>query len=1195
MQSNEKNLVGYPFAKKEKTTPIPISTSMKLSLAIPLLLAATIQVNAFTFAQRITLEKKNAKLSTVLKDIQRQSGYNIFYSESLVANRNRVSVDLKNATVELALKYVLAEQKLDYKIVDKNIILSAARATAITQRQNPEPSRTNVVQQRSVSGTVMDAQGQALANVTVSEKGTTNGTATDANGRFELALVSSDPVLVLSILGYNTQEVRISGNRNVEVRLTESIQNMDEVVVVGYGQQKKVNLTGAVDQVGPEVFENRPITNIAQGLVGAVPNLNIQMLDGKPTQSPAFNVRGTTSIGQGGNALVLIDGVEGDPRMLNPNDIENISVLKDAASASIYGARAAFGVVLITTKSAKEGRTSITYNANMSWKSPTTVPDNITESYPWAQGFSDAWSRWNDSGSTPTAVNKTLPFSPAYLAEIKRRWEDPSLPRVEVNPTTGEYMYFYSTDWYRELYKNNFMAHDHNIAVSGGTDKVVYYLSGRYNGQDGLFRYNSDNYSMYNLRAKGAVNLTSWLKVDNNTEYSNMAYYQPINVGEGSGIWRNIADEGHPLAPLLNPDGTLSFSAAYTVGDHYIGRNGISSGHRFLKNRTGAVASFMDNRLNLRGDFTFQTTDIASQQNRVQVPYSRFEGVIGYTGTNTNDLEERRRTTAYLATNIYADYKVSIEDAHNFSFLLGYNYEQSRYSNLTARRNGIVYPDAQDINLALGQSIVTTGGLQKWAIAGGFFRMNYDFKERYLLEVNGRYDGSSKFPSDQQWAFFPSASAGWRISEEPFWKIAPAYVSNAKVRASYGLLGNGNIDPYTFMENFSISQSGRIIAGSRPQRTNQPNVVPAGLTWEKSATMNFGLEFSLFNNRLQFVGDYYKRFTTDMYTLGPTLPAVFGTAVPKGNYADLETRGWEINTTWKDNFRLKDKPFNYDIRFVLADYTAEITKYNNQDKLLTDYYVGQRIGEIWGYRVEGLFRSEEEIQNSASQTNIPNTNTRRNYPGDLKFKDLDGDGVIYQGLNQADNSGDKTIIGNSTSRYTFGVNLGGDWNGIFVSAFFQGVLKQGWYPSPESRFWGQYNRPYNAYPRWHENNMYREELGNFDAYLPRLVGYIAQGSGRALNVPNDRFLQDASFIRLRNLQVGYSLPQTVTSKIQASTVRLYMSAENIWTWSPMYKWTKDTDVTNIYGSDRDLSGGTSGDGYNYPMLKAVSFGLMVGF
>ncbi|WP_207795771.1 TonB-dependent receptor [Sphingobacterium haloxyli] len=1191
MQSNKKNLVGYPYGKKENTTSIPIC--MKLSLAIPLLLAATLQVNALTYGQRITLAKKNTKLSTVLQDIQLQSGYNIFYAESVLETRARVNVNLKNVTLEAALNDLLTANQLDYKIVDKNIIVSPAKS-ARTVRLDKK-AVTVVAQQRTISGVVTNSTGEPMYNVTVSEKGTANRTATQENGRFEIVSRESDLVLVFSIVGYKSQEVQVGNRTSMRVEMEESIHSMDEVVVVGYGQQKKVNLTGAVDQVGGEVFENRPITNIAQGLVGAVPNLNIQMLDGKPTQSPAFNVRGTTSIGQGGNALVLIDGVEGDPRMLNPNDIENISVLKDAASASIYGARAAFGVVLITTKSASEGRTSITYNANMSLRSPTTVPDNITDSYPWAKGFNDAWSNWNDNGTSPTAVNKTLPFSPAYLAEIKRRWEDPSLPRVEVNPSTGEYMYFYSTDWYRELYKDNLMAQDHNIAVSGGSEKVVYYLSGRYNGQDGLFRYNSDDYSMYNLRAKGAVNLTSWLQVDNNTEYSNMRYFQPINVGEGSGIWRNLADEGHPLAPLLNPDGTLSFSAAYTVGDHYLGRNGVDSEHRFLKNRTGAVASFLDKKLNIRADFTFQTTDIRAQQNRVQVPYSRYEGVIGYTGTNTNDLQERRQTTQYMATNVYADYTTTIEDKHNFSFLLGYNYEQSRYDNLTVRRNGIVYPDAKDINLALGQGIVTTGGLKKWAIAGGFFRVNYNFMERYLLEINGRYDGSSKFPSDQQWAFFPSASAGWRLSEESFWKVNPRYLANVKIRASYGMLGNGNIDPYTFMENFTITQSERIIAGSRPQKTNQPNVVPAGLTWEKSATSNIGLEFALLDNRLQFVGDYYKRTTTDMFTVGPTLPAIFGTDVPKGNYADLQTKGWEVNVTWKDRFQLNNKPFNYDIRFVLADYTAEVTKYNNADKLLTDYYVGQRIGEIWGYRVEGLFRSEEEIANSASQTNVPNTNTRKNYPGDLKFKDLDGDGVIYQGLNQADNSGDKTIIGNSTSRYTFGINLGGDWNGIFVSAFLQGVLKQDWYPSAESRFWGQYNRPYNAYPRWHEANMYREELGNFDAYTPRLVGYIAQGSGRALNVANDRFLQNAAYIRLRNLQVGYNLPQKVTSRINASTVRLYMSAENIWTWSPMYKWTKDTDVTNIYGSDRDLSGGNSGDGYNYPVLKAFALGLTVGF
>ncbi|PPL00616.1 SusC/RagA family TonB-linked outer membrane protein [Parapedobacter indicus] len=1059
---------------------------------------------------------------------------------------------------------------------------------------------SNTLQQTGrIVGRVTDVQGAPLSGASVRIAGEQRSVATDDEGRFSLTVTPGEHIVEVSYISYGTQQqtvaVREGASVDVNFVLTEEAGALSEVVVVGYGTQRKVNLTGAVDQVTSEVFENRPIPNISQGLVGAVPNLNIKMYDGKPTQSPAFNVRGTTSIGQGGSALILIDGVEGDPRMLNPNDIESISILKDASSASIYGARAAFGVVLITTKSAAAGKTSITYSTNLSSKSPTTVPDNITDSYPWAQGFSDAWSRWNDNGNTPTAVNKTLPFSPAYLAEIKRRWEDPSLPRVEVNPSTGEYQYYYSTDWYHELYKERFFAQDHNLALSGGNDKAAFYVSGRYNGQDGLFRYNTDTYSMYNLRAKGTIQLTPWLQLENNTEYSRMEYHQPLNVGEGSGIWRNMADEGHPLAPLLNPDGTLSFPAAYTVGDYYIGRNGTDEGRRFLKNRTAAKAEFFDKSLTLRGDFTFQSMDIGSQQNRVQVPYSRYEGVIGYTGTNTNDLQEFRRTTDYLATNVYADYVKSFNDAHNLSLLAGFNYEQSLEKSLTARRNGIVYADADDINLALGQSIVTSGGNKKWAIAGGFFRVNYNFKERYLLEVNGRYDGSSKFPTDQQWAFFPSASIGWRISEEPFWNVNSAAFSNVKFRASYGSLGNGNIDPYSFTENFAISQSGRIINGVRPQRTGQPGVIPAGLTWETSTTGNLGLEFSSLNNRLQFVGDLYRRWTSNMFTVGPTLPAIYGTTVPKGNYADLETTGWEVSVTWRDQFAMAEKPFTYDIRVTMADYRAIITKYNNKDRLLTDHYAGKRVGEIWGYQVEGLFQSEEEIANSPSQANVPNTNTRKNYVGDLKFKNLDGDDIIYQGANQVGDSGDKSIIGNSEPRYTYGFNLNGDWNGFFLSAFFQGVLKQDYYPSPEARFWGQYNRPYNQYPRWQADNMFRPELGNFDAYLPRLVGYIAQGTGRALNVPNDRYLQNAAYIRLRNLQVGYSLPKKLISKLHANDLRLYVSAENLWTWSPMYKWTKDTDVTNIYGSDRDLSGGSSGDGYNYPMLKTISVGLTVNF
>lgn len=1055
-------------------------------------------------------------------------------------------------------------------------------------------------QDRIARGNVMDVHKEPLIGVNVVEKGTTNGTITDIDGNFSLN-IQPNATLVFSYVGFVSQEIQWDGISSLNIVLIDDTELLDEVVVVGYGTARRVNLTGAVDQVTSEVFENRPVNNMTQALVGVIPNLNIQMTDGKPTQSPSYNVRGVTSIGQGGSALVLVDGVEGDPRMLNPNDIESVSVLKDAASASIYGARAAFGVVLITTKSASKGKTSLNYTGSFSSKSPTTVPDNIVDSYPWAQSFSDAWSRWNDNGNTPTAINKTMAFSPAYLAEIKRRWEDPSLPRVEINPVTGAYEYYYSHDWYKELYKDSFFAQDHNVSVSGGNDLASFYLSGRFNGEDGLYKYNTDKYTMYNLRARGNVQLFKWLEVDNNIEYSSMKYRQPINVGEGGNIWRNLADEGPPLAPLLNPDGTLSFPAAYTIGDRYLGKNGADLKQNVLKNKIAFTSNFFDKSLTIRGDFTFQNTEYSHQQVRVQVPYSRYEGQIGYTGTNTNDLQERRSTTDYIATNLYANYTKSIEQKHNIELLGGFNYEQSIYKNVTMTRNGIVYEDAKDINLTLGNNITTAGGYHKWRVAGTFFRVNYNFMERYLLEVNGRYDGSSKFPENQQWAFFPSVSAGWRLTEEPFWKMDPNAISNIKFRISYGSLGNGSINPYTFSENFGISQSGRILGDTRPQRTSQPGVIPNSLTWETATTGNIGLDITALKNRFSFTGDIYKRWTKDMYTVGPSVPAIFGTGVPKGNYGSLETTGWEISLSWMDSFNLAGKPFNYSARATLADSKSIITDYYNPDKNLTDYYIGQTIGEIWGYRVEGLFKSQEEINSSPSQSNIPAHNTRKNYVGDLKFKNLDGDDIIYHGLNRVDDSGDKTIIGNRSPRYVYGLTLSAEWNNFYLSTFFQGVGKQNWYPSTESRFWGQYNRPYNPYPRWQEDKQFRPELNNFDAYLPLLSGYTASSSSRQLGATNDRYLQNVAYLRLRTLNVGYTLPQVISSKINANSISIYFTGENLWTWSPLYKITKDTDVTNIWGAGTQLTGLDSdntrrdGDGYNYPTLRVLSLGLSINF
>lgn len=1028
----------------------------------------------------------------------------------------------------------------------------------------------------------------------------TAATQTDATGMF--AFTNLEPggpyTFTFTYIGY--EKKLLSGYQykageviTLKVKMEPSASALNDVVVVGYGTQKKINLTGAVDQVTSESFDNRSLPNLSQGLQGLVPNLNLVMGDGKPIQSPVFNIRGNTSIGQGGSALVLVDGVEGDPSLINPNDVASVTVLKDAASAAIYGARGSFGVVLITTKNAAKNKTSLTYSANYSIKSPTTVPDVVSNGYLFAKMFNEAWSAANDYAQFPQNVNKTVKFSQAYLTEFEKRDKDPSLPKVEVN-SAGEYVYYGNTDWYGLLYKKHNAAMEHNVSFSGNTDKASFYLTGRYFGQDGLFRFNSDDYKVYNIRAKGSMQLLPWLRIDNNTDYSNMLYHNPLNVGEGGGIWRNIADEGHPMSPLVNPDGYLSYSAAYTVGDFYYGKNGINIDKRIIRNTTAFTALLFNDKLRIKGDFTILNLDSSTKQIRVAVPYSRKPGVVEYVGTNYNDLQDTYGQKQYIATNIYAEYE-KLFGRHSVKAMVGFNYEQSTYKRLIALRNGLIYENVQDINLALGQSITTTGGWERWNIQGEFFRLNYSFADRYLVEVNGRYDGSSKFPSSQRYAFFPSVSAGWRVSNEKFWNVPRTAISDVKIRGSYGSLGNGNINSYVFQEQFGISQSGRVLGGVRPQQTSQPGVLPDGLTWETATTSDIGLDLGLLSNRLLFTGDAYLRNTTNMFTVGKTLPAVFGTSIPKGNYADMKTKGWELSLAWRDAFNVAAKPFRYNVRVVLSDYTSTITRYNNTTKVLTDYYEGQKLGEVWGYTTDGLFTKDnigEAVKQSAT---IKASNSTQYLPGDVKFKDLNKDGLINNGLNRVDSAGDMSIIGNTTPRYAYGIMLDMDWNGFFFSTFFQGIGKQDWWPGAEADvFWGQYNRPYNKIPTSQLGKIWSES--NPDAYFPRYRGYAAQGSGKELNVIQTRYLQNAAYIRMKNIQLGYNLPKSIAGKLKMSSARVYVSGENLWSWSPLYRITRDLDVENIGKSDVLLTGtSNNGNGNNYPILKSITFGLSVTF
>lgn len=1160
---------------------------MKLTTILLFLSGMAFAANTFSQEARFDLSIKNATIIQVFDEIERITDYGFLFKTDQLDINKQYTLDLKNSNIEKILSEVLDKKQYSYQMINRNIVITRIDSNVLLE------------QQKSVSGKVTDSSGATLPGVSVLVKGTTNGTITDADGNYSLSKVPDNATLQFSFVGMKSQEISVEGKASINITLIEESIGIEEVVAVGYGVQKKANLTGSVDQVTSEVFENRSITNVSQGLKGVMPNLNIRLMDGKPNQSPTYNIRGTTSIGQGGSALILIDGVEGDPSLLNPNDIASVSMLKDAASASIYGARGAFGVVLITTKNPTKGKTSVTVTSNYSIKSPVATPNFVTDGYTWVKMFSEAFL--NGDGSFPQNINKTQKFSQAYLDEFKRRAESGQpYNQVEVDPVTGEYVYYGSTDWYGLLYKKTTSSVENNVTVSGSSDKASYLVSGHLNTQNGLFRYNSDDYSLKNFRAKGSIQVFPWLQVDNNTDYSESNYHNPLDVGEGGGIWRNIGDEGHPSGTLFNPDGSLTMVAAYNVGDMWYGKNGIDIKKRVVKNTTGFTSTFFNNKFRVKGDFTFRNTINNTTQRRVQVPYSSKPGVTAYVGTTTNDLSYDKGETQYLATNLYSEYENKFNDAHYIKFLIGYNYEESTYQRLAVQRNGIIFEDATDLNLALGQSITTGGGWEKWNILGGFSRLNYSYKDKYLVEINARYDGSSKFPSTQRFAFFPSVSGGWRLSKEAFWNVSPKILSDVKLRASYGSLGNGNINSYIYQKQFNITQSTNILNGVKPPYTNNPTVLPDGITWETSTTTDVGLDFAMLDNRLSFVGDMYVRNTTDMFTIGLTLPATFGATAPKGNYADLLTKGWEVSVSWRDKFNVAQKPFNYDIRLTLSDNKSEITRYNNPDKLLSDYYEGQILGEIWGYETEGFFKDQADIDSHAKQSpQMRASPTNIWYPGDIKLKDINNDGFINIGTNKVSDPGDRKIIGNNSPRYTYGINLGADWNNFFFSTFFQGVGKQDWYPSTESEiFWGQYNRPYNNIPTYQLGKMWTPD--NTDAYFPRTMSRAANNATtRELGVAQTRYLQNIAYIRLKSFQVGYSLPKNLISKIGANEVKVYLSGENLWCWSPLYKLVgkHHIDVENTGVADQLLNGTTNstGDGYNYPMLKSLSFGLSVVF
>jgi TonB-linked SusC/RagA family outer membrane protein len=1044
--------------------------------------------------------------------------------------------------------------------------------------------------QQTIKGKILTEDGMPVPGATVVIKRTGYGVSSDDNGVFSMPGIRPGDSLHISAVGFTSKDWVVSGLDILNIRLSKDMNTLNDVVVVGYGTQKKVNLTGAVDQVGSEYFANRPVTNVSRALEGVIPNLNLSYTSGRPTQNPAWNVRGLTSIGAGGEALILIDGVVGDPRNLNPDDIASVSVLKDAASASIYGSRGAFGVILITTRSAGKSKARVNFYSNYSWNTPTNKPDVVSDGYTWAKLYKETYGGWYDYAQTPSSIGSSgLPFSDTYLDSLKYRSEHPGeLPDITVNPVNGNYVYYGNTDWYNALYKSNIPSTENGVSVSGGTDKVDYLFSGRVYNQEGIFKIRSDQYRKYDFRGKGGIQVNDWLRVNAGTNFSSYKYSDPFRFN----IWQvlNIYGNGTPLAMMYNPDGTLTQTFANSAGA-LVGGNNVTTQQTFQQNTVGFVTKFLNNSLHINGDLNYQTTNQDVLDKTVPQEYSVKPGVIS--SSTTSSLSRTVSKWTYLSYNLYMDYEKKFS-RHYLKVLVGDNFEQNRFERLGLSKDQLLIPELNDFNLTVGQNSNISGGGNEWANNGLFSRINYSFDDRYLLELNGRYDGSSKFPQSKQFGFFPSVSAGWRITNEKFLKDKINWLNELKLRGSYGSLGNSQIDPYLYLEQLRASVSPVLIDGVRPSYIRNPAALADNFTWETATTFNMGLDWGLFANRLTGSLDIYKRTTTDMVTAGPSLPAVFGASVPRGNYADLETKGFELSISWNDRTQWK-KPLFYSFRFTLGDNVSYITKYNNPGDLITpdaysfvtNYYVGQRVGDIWGYTTEGLFTSMDDIAKHADQSAIQVSGGNKVLPGDIKFKDLNGDGFVNKGKRTLDDHGDWSVIGNSRPRYLYGFTANFNWNQFDLSIFLQGIGKRDWYFNT-TEFWGQYNVWYAIIPKHTLENNWSLNGGDPNSYWPRYRAPLVYGD-RELQ-PQTRYLQNVSYCRLKNLSLGYSLPSRLVTKWGLQKMQFYASGQNLFTITPLNKVAKGIDVETL-----DFESGQRYNNNNYPGMKTVTVGLNLTF
>ncbi len=1130
---------------------------------LTILVTLCFAMTTFAQAPKISLHLTNASLMQFVKAVENQTSYTFMFDNSMLLD-HQINLNVNQESLPVILKKAFEGNNVTYTISKQQIILKSKVGL----------SQKNTQHQRVISGVVTDNLGEPVIGANVIIEGTTVGLITDLDGRFEIKTDAKNPVLVFSFIGMKKQRVVVGNRQRLDVKMKIDAQALDEVVVVGFGVQKKENLTGSVSQVKMEdVLGDRPIINMASALQGAMPGLQVTG-GATPGASMSFNIRGTLSI-NGGEPLVLIDNVEGDPSLLNPEDIQSVTVLKDAASAAIYGSRAAGGVILITTKHPdKKQDFKLNYNNNFGFQESINRPKQASL-LDYLQGYLDAGfsdKYWANSQS----VSKWIEYEKAYK-------QDPSQfdtvgDGIYVDPNDDVY-YLNEKDVYAGMLETGTIQ-THNISAQGGTDHLRYRMSGSYNYTDGPLYLSKDTYRRVNVGAFVSADVNEW-------------FTQEVNISLNRGKSTIAKDEMGSLYTQgmisFTPEGIFPASANQLSDEDLPVRTPKS----VLENSNVATTETYNPRVFLKSiikPFKGFTGVLEYTFDRNSDSYNYFTGKWYYTtiqmgksASRTTDYYVKNKSfTNYNALNVYGTYKYDLKD-HHFKLMAGFNQESSRYENLTTY--------AEDQSVISVPSFVGSTGLvtntdsyTDVSLRGGFYRFNYDYKNRYLFETNGRYDGSSKFPKSNRFGFFPSVSLGWQVAEEAFMEDSRGWLDMLKLRASWGQIGNQNISAYQYTPSMDIYEYKSWLSNEKyPTAIGTPGLVSSNFTWETVETLDFGFDLSSFSNRLSLTFDWYQRTTRDMLSAGVELPALVGTSAPLQNVADMRTRGWEVSLNWRDHVG----DFSYNVGINLYDHKSEITKYNNESGLLSDYYVGKDFGSIWGYKTDGYY-TVDDFEDTTSWklkegvTSIKGVNVR---PGDLKFKNLKDDensiNQIDPGNSTLENPGDRVIIGNSSLRYQFGVNLGASYKGFALNVMLQGTGKRdvwisglGMFP-----FGGMFGAlSYNTTDYWKpvdiENGDYTAVKDNPEYF--RVYGQLENASSNKRT--SDKYLQNAAYLRVKNVALSYTLDKSLFGNLPISAVKLFSNIENLTTF---------TSLPKGYDPER-ISWG-------YPFYRTISFGANITF